>query len=395
MKKIVLFKGGVETQAFFSLQLEKAFKRFGHETFVYDFENEAASAYQLLMFIEKGNTIMITFNFHGICNEEILRDDNGIYIWEGMNIPCYNIVVDHPFYYDRFMPQLPPDYKQISIDKNHQDYLKRFYPHIDCSLFLPLAGTCFDWEEPVMKRIKDRDIEVVFTGSWADPEFWGSYMSSEGPEYEKFYRQVLKQQIDNPSKTFEEIFEPAIRLEAEDTEEITDDLLRETYAHLIHFDMYVRYYYRGRVIRELVDNGIKVVCVGGGWDKLDCMHPENITHIPYVDSAECLRLIRNSKISINVMPWFKRGTHDRIYNSMLNGAVCVTDSSEFLDNQLTDGTNCRVFSLEAIDKVPEIVKELLADETKMQSIADAGYEFASNGQTWEDRALSLKNLIGF
>ena len=38
MKKIVMFIGGIETQAYFSLQMKKAFEEMGHEVCVFDYE---------------------------------------------------------------------------------------------------------------------------------------------------------------------------------------------------------------------------------------------------------------------------------------------------------------------------------------------------------------------
>ena len=405
-KKIILFKGGVETLGFFSQELEKAFRAMGHETFMYDYDREAESAYALLRFLGDGgrDAAVVSFNFHGLCNEDILRDDRNVYIWEEMDIPCYNIVVDHPFYYDRFMHQLPRRYCQISIDGNHRDYMERFYPEVKTGPFLPLAGTDAG---PLLSRagadseregdrvlsIAERPVDVIFTGSWAEPEFWGQYMAEEGPEYEEFYRSILKEQIANPGKTFEEIFEPRIRAEAEDAGEITDELLRETYPHLIHFDMYVRYLFRGEVVRLLAESGIKVVCIGGGWDKLPCGCPENIIHYGYTNSLECLKEIRRAKISLNVMPWFKRGAHDRIFNTMLNGAVCVTDSSEYLDGILKSGENCEMYSLDDLCGAVRAVNSLLADPGRMQEIADNGRRLALEGHTWAHRAQELHELI--
>ena len=108
MKRIVLFKGGIETQGYFSEQLEKAFIEMGHKVLMFDFEREAESSGELLRFIERGNTVMITFNFHAISQDTILMDENHEYIWEAFDIPCYNIVVDHPFYYHGFIGQGPP-----------------------------------------------------------------------------------------------------------------------------------------------------------------------------------------------------------------------------------------------------------------------------------------------
>ena len=389
MKKLVLFKGGTETLGFFSEQMEKEFSRMGYEVFMFDYKKEAESAFRLLRFIERGNTVMLSFNFHGICNEQLLRDESDRYIWEDFDIPCLNIVVDHPFYYDRFMPQLPSDYTQFSVDMGHEDYMKRFYPHVHLGPFLPLAGTELDWEGDETLPMEKRDIDLLFVGSSAAPEFYEQYIKREGPEYEAFYRSVMDEMIKNPHLTFEQVFEPMIRQTAEEGDDITDDMLREAYSHMVHFDMYIRYYYRCELIRILADSGLKIVCVGGGWDRFECKGRENITAHPYCSSIECLRLMRRSRICINVMPWFKRGAHDRIFNTMLNHSVSFTDSSEYLDGILTDKKDCLIYSLSELNMAPDIIKDALDKPKRLQDIADAGYELASSGHTWAHRARFL------
>lgn len=100
-----------------------------------------------------------------------------------------------------------------------------------------------------------------------------------------------------------------------------------------------------------------------------------------------------TKISLNVMPWFKDGAHDRIFNTMLNGAVCLTDSSIYLDGILHDNEDCAIYSLEQMEKLPEIVSSLLADHDLMQRIADGGDRLALAGHTWAHRARVLHELI--
>jgi spore maturation protein CgeB len=100
-------------------------------------------------------------------------------------------------------------------------------------------------------------------------------------------------------------------------------------------------------------------------------------------------LIGDSKISVNVMPWFKRGAHDRIFNSMLNGAVCATDTSMYLDDFISDNENALYYHLKDIDSLPERIGRLLADSELAEHIAAQGYDTAASGHTWERRAYRL------
>jgi spore maturation protein CgeB len=78
---------------------------------------------------------------------------------------------------------------------------------------------------------------------------------------------------------------------------------------------------------------------------------------------------------------------------MLNGAVCLTDSSVYLDGILHDGTDCCIYSLSRMEELPELAGGLLDNPDKMQELADNGYRLASEGHTWAHRAQVLHKLI--
>lgn len=105
-------------------------------------------------------------------------------------------------------------------------------------------------------------------------------------------------------------------------------------------------------------------------------------------------MLGKSKISVNVMPWFKDGAHDRIFNSQLNGAVCISDSSIYLREIFTEGQDILFFRQSDVGEAVRITWELLKDEDRMQQIADAGYRTAAGGHTWGDFAKSLLAFIG-
>ena len=193
-----------------------------------------------------------------------------------------------------------------------------------------------------------------------------------------------------PWRTVEDVAEEHLRRELG---EIPEEELKKAMASLTFIDLYVRYTFRGRAVQELADAGIKVYIFGDGWDRLECKHPENLVLMNNLDSEGCLKKLRQTKLSLNVMPWFKDGAHDRIFNTMLNGAVCLTDSSRYLDDILEDQKNSAVYSLSEMDKLPEIAEALLADTDRMQEIADAGYAVSTSKHTWAHRAETLHRLI--
>lgn len=389
MKKLLFFTGDIETQGYFSLQIAEAMKALGHETFIYDLSKPWESTEKFFRFFEKGNTALINFNFHGMSGEPYFLDENDTLMWEALDIPSYNIVVDHPMYYHHFLDKVPTNYHHISIDKNHEAYVRRFFPEIENGPFLPLAGTKL-YPRKSNVPIVCRKYDVTMVGNYCVPFTFDKYITRIDDEYTAFYHGMIDDLLTHPEKTVEEVAEAHLLTELA---EVPEEELKKAMAALTFIDLYVRYSFRGRAVQELADAGIKVHVFGDGWERLECRHPENLIMMNGLNSEGCLKKLCQTKISLNVMPWFKNGAHDRIFNSMLNGAVCLTDSSIYLDEILHDGRDCRLYSLAEMECLPEIAEELLSDPDRMQEIADGGCELAQAGHTWAHRAETLHNLI--
>lgn len=169
------------------------------------------------------------------------------------------------------------------------------------------------------------------TGNFTPTSFCEPYIHWINDEYAAFYQGIIDDIIAHPHRTVEEV---ALEHCEREMGENTYKDLRMALHRMIFIDIYVRNYWRREAVKVLVDSGIQVDVFGKGWDELTCGHPENMILHPQTTSEECLKAIAASKISLNVMPWFKDGAHDRVFNSILNGTVSVTDTSKYLCGEL-------------------------------------------------------------
>lgn len=405
-KHMIMFKGGVETQEYFSIQLAKTFEKEGFIIYWFDLITCAYSYEMLKRYYERysgDEFVAFTFNFNGIAGEEGLYPEaaDTECFWDANNIQVFNMVVDHPLYYHKYLEIRPKRYIQISIDKNHIKYMRRFFPKIneginDDDVFIPLGGTGINVDNEIIANkkyfaIQERPIDVIFTGNYTPPERFDRYLADMDKYSAAYYKELVEETIKAPCSLFEELNENKLKKEL--SEEVADNELKLMQPNLMYVDLSVRFHFRARVIAALADRGIKVHTFGAGWDLLKCRHPENIIQAGSVDSRCCLDKIFQSKISVNVMPWFKNGAHDRIFNSMLNGAVCVSDDSLYLRQIFEDNVDICFYSLENVDEVAEKVSMLLGDTDKMQSMADKAYEKCISSHTWDVRAGQILNLI--
>ena len=386
MKRIVMVIGGVETLEYFSYQMGKTFEENGFLVFYYDLKNEEQSARTLKKFIRTGETALVTFNFEGLEKEPGVYKEGLGYIWDAYKIPCYNMVADHPYYYHERLRDLPKRYYHISIDRCQEQYFKQFYPEFEHLGFLPLAGT------EIKPSSDERTMDVIMTGNYTPPSFCEPYIHWINEEYAAFYQGIIDDLIAHPHQTVEEV---AMGHCEREMGKVPYEELRIAFSKMIFIDLYVRNYWRGEAVRVLADAGIKVDVFGKGWEELTCSHPENLIIHPQITSYSCLEQLQHAKVSLNVMPWFKDGAHDRVFNSILNGAVCVSDKSKYLCEELAEGEGVCYYDLKNIEELPCIVKNLLQNENKIQDMIHNGRQKVRKKHTWETRANQIIDWLAF
>lgn len=394
-----MFQGGIETLDYFSRQMGREFEACGLSVFYFNLKDTKSSAKRVKKFIRSGETVMLTFNFEGLEREDDIYEPGQGYIWQGYNMPIYNIAADHPyFYHERIMalledeqkrPGLLTMYHHLSIDRNHETYLKRFYPFLQDGGFFPLAGN--ELENDLVNEgfdnklipIKDRKINVLFTGNYTELSFFDRFIHGINKEYAVFYQGIIDDLIANSDKTVEEV---AISHIIDELGPQKDEDLRLPLHKMIFIDMYVRNYFRGKVVSELVDGGTSVTVIGKDWDKLKVKRKELLDIRPQTNSLECVKALRNSKISLNVMPWFKDGAHDRVFNSILNGAVSFSDGSVYQQQELVDGQGIKYYLLNGNLQENNLLSELLSNDRQLQQISDNGIGIVKDKHTWRSRA---------
>ena len=387
IEKVVLIKNAVETLGYFSKQLAVWLRALGLEVYFVDYLCMVDSVEGLYRFAQKGKTAFCTFNFVGISGEEIFIEENGRTIWENYEMPCLNLLVDHPLYYHSKLEHPMSRMKVFCVDREHVTYMRRFYPEVEAD-FLPLAGNVILQEtgEEVncIVPYEKRPYDLVFTGNYTPVEHIYREIETLEEDYKKFYKDIIEDMIDNPTVPIDEMLERHIYRELG---EVSDKEKRAAIAGMVFIDICIRSYFRGEIVKSLAEQGMKVHVFGANWEKLSCKNPECIiSNGREVTSVTCAKAIANAKISLNIMPWFKDGAHDRVFTAMLQKTLSLTDDSRYLREEFSDGNDLVFFSLEEREKLPDKVRDLLAHSKDMMEIAENGYRKAVSKHTWKQRA---------
>ena len=379
--RTVLFYSDVESFNFFADQLEKEFQRRGHEIFIWDLRNPPAenphSTKHFQRFASRKVDLVICFDGIGS------REDNFIQMWNIQQAVVANILMDPPF---RFHPDLlrhPDRYLLFCCDREHVVYVKKYFSaSVPFALFMPHAGVLPE-ESGSMIPFAERKYDILFTATYYRPAAHlkeAEQLCAGSASMSTLLQMIYDKLTQNSDLTMEQavlhiLKQKRISLKTEGLL----SLLRCTPP----IDWAIRMYHRERVVTALAKTGFELYLLGRGWENHPCAGCPNVHHIadriPYHDT---LSYMADARINLNVMPWFKAGTHDRIFNTLLQHSVPLTDPSLWLTQNFTDGEDIAFYDLDHLEQLPAIAARLLTDTERSEAIIQKGYEKTSSNLTW-------------
>lgn len=418
-RKVIIFKGIIDSLDAFAKELGAGFEKEGCDVLLVDVNDLHYFQDDLFNRIDEyaacEDTIVIFFNSIGMLMDGI---DGGNY-WNRSGVICFDILADPPFFYHRAIESDIENVTFICVDEEQSDYINRYYGkdsdyykrngRVRMSLYMPLAGVVsdtymerdlqnnrnkddvdrgisYDFDITAIEAFNNRKYDVIFTGSIRDYEDIDTQIYNLDDTLQDMWDIVLGYICEDTSLTIER----AIRKCMSDYSlRLTDEHVHQIILLFKKMDSVIRAMHRQRVITAIADGGIKIDVFGDGWDflKNKLIHPENLCIHECVSYEESVNIAAQAKISVNVMPWFKTGFHDRIATAMLNGCVSVTDSSSYIDDNYTDGENIVIYKLDNLSELAGNIRTLLENKDNITyKLAMAGKKKAVQADTWHERA---------
>ena len=123
----IFIKGIYDTMDLFSDELITELQKIGHQCHILHMESMDKDLKQFIQLKETGIDAVITFNNLGYN----LGEQQGMNLWDALEIPYVNILMDHPFHYKKPLEEAPKNAIVCCIDRNHVTYIRRFFPDID------------------------------------------------------------------------------------------------------------------------------------------------------------------------------------------------------------------------------------------------------------------------
>ena len=298
--------------------------------------------------------------------------------------PKYNFVLDHPVSFEQHLKEVPGNLTIFTPDRAYAEFARKNYPVNAC--FFPPGGIVREFTE------KKRIYNIAFIGSYYDNSEEIRDALQKMDRNERFLVNRLWLMMRRyPKLASEELL--AMTLEYYDYH-----ISEEEFLNLLHgvrkFVVFMMYRYRLKILKTLMEAGIKVDVFGASWRESPlCRNANFIWHSEDLTTEECLVVWQQSKIALNVMSWHKDAVTERILNSMLQKAVVLTERNPYMEEAFEEGEEVVLYSLDRLEQLPELVTSLLSDEARLSDIAERGCRKALTAHTWDCRAEELLEIL--
>lgn len=353
---------------YFAEQLNLAFRRQGYESQVLDFDDDEPEFTKCLLRNEP--TLFISF-IAFIKQTSLLDLLLPMHKWLFFRLDPIEFSKYAVFPHDKFYVSI--------VDKFECAYTQTFLQP-DHVQFIPHAADPFlTYDENLA-----RPMDVLFCATSYDHKTIEKKINTLEPNERKFIYECIEKFRCDPTIIISQLV-----LECPPS-------LRTKYHSLI--DSYIRAKDRYDLISSIKDAQIHLYGGTGfdskefpvrGWAQILQDQP-NVSFYPGIRFTETIDLMRNSKIVLNSMPFFKNGTHERVFNSLALGALPLTNKNIWFNEHFEDGKELVFYDL---PKVNDQVNDLLANEEKRKEIVREGCKKVLRDHIWDRRADQIINWL--
>ncbi|MBR5968713.1 MAG: glycosyltransferase [Lachnospiraceae bacterium] len=378
MRKLIFTKGTLPALDYFTEQFCAACEQNGWEYTVAEM-GKPLTEQVFASWVTSGEPCLaVIFNNVGLWLK--MGDRN---FWEQHHVPVVNILVDHPRAFYRYLEEPLQDLTFCCIDRNHVEFVRKFYPAADV-VFLPHGGN----REGELIPWAERPIDILLLSSCqAKPEL---YLIDRLPDQgASFYQMVIPALREQDSVTSEAAVQAYLAQTGQEDFPL-EKYLNESYAFTC--ENHARRFYKKNLLRAFSEAGLSVEVYGEHWDDENETYGPGIRLHGRIPARDCNALMPQAKFALNAMPWFRDGSHERVFNAMCNGAIPVTDESLYFREILTEGENALFYDRKHPEAVTARIKALLARPDDGARMAENGRVFAEENATWEVRLKEILEL---
>jgi hypothetical protein len=382
-KTIVLYNGQSQYDVlrYFIKDLALSFKQLGFDVEIVDLLKSSWVEDLERIIKEKDVFFFLSMNAMGA---ELKVGETSLYDY--LNIPLFAFLVDHPMYHINRLNQGVKNLIVSCVDKTHIRFLKTFLNGEYSKVFIPHGASHYHIPAS-LKSMEERNTDILFAGSFTNPDHFRKQWISQGKYIAQLFDTIMERYLYSYGKTLIDIAEDVFNENGIDTEYMNH---YKFWQCLVNVDLYIRNKRRLDIISELSKIGGRIELYGNGWENVQLPN-SSVKLNPSINFDSVQEKIGDSKVVLNILPNFVEGGHERIFTTMLNGAVSLTDSNLFLNYEFKDREDIILYSFgQCLD---DLLGSLLKDEEKLQVIADNGRKKAMEKHTWLTRVEKILETV--
>lgn len=381
----------------FAYELGAALERAGYQV-IYAGKDELTPEFVNSLI---GRTFRGIIGFQNMSFSLKLKD--GRYLYDLIDAPLYEMVFDHPCWYgDEFM-DMPQQVTFLCVDRYYAAYIEKHLGHR--AYFFPPAGekTSFadmTYEKFVSEKSQAVEYPLSFMGTCMDSlDEDMAAIKEKQPSLYPLACQYMERLMAEVRKPQDEVLRELLS----DAEVMDEFFHRDTFFSEEEFVSFcqswaflgkdVVQHRRKQVVQAILDAGIELHVFSDTFAEFK-KYPNLHIH-PGVEYSNVCEVYRESLISLNVMTGHKAGFTERVADIMLNGALCFTEGTEYIDEEFANDHELETFRLtdEDIEAVPGSIMELLDDKERTMQRAYNGMKKSSEEHTWDSRVRRLEEMF--
>lgn len=369
-----------ESKRHFTQKLAEAMGRHGLETLIIDVDQKALEAAAVRDMRAFAPDFTCSFNSFSPITE-------GTFLWDYLAIPHLSLLVD-PSFYSTTLINSP--YSIIScVDRSDCAAVRS--SGFERVFFLPHG---VEKELAPDDRVQ-RTHDVAFLGSCYD--------------YESFRKEWQKQLKPALCRVLEDAADIVFSDETASLGEALVEAWNASQLDPADVDFSLLYYYldnytRGQdrvaLIRAIRDVPVHVfgtlendnTIAKLGWEHYLGKQKNVILH-PAVPFSNSMEVLKRTKVVLNSMPFFRDGSHERIFTGLACGAAIVTSKSRYLREQFNDGEGITFYSSKQRSSAEEQITLWLKDEKQLREEVAHGRARVMKEHTWDQRVQTLLQIL--
>ncbi len=310
------------------------------------------------------------------------------FIWDALETPHVSFLVDPAIYY---LHLTKSDYSVMTfVDRNDDAILasaglntRFFFPH---AVEKSLAEASLETERPY---------DVVLMGSCYDHE---SVRAAWERQYPKPVGRVIEAVIE---RTFAEPKSSFVQILPEEwVKEGLDPKTFDFQTIYTYIDYYLRGYDRLELLKSIKDADVHVFgdifWLEGrnlkGWSQYLSEVPNITVHKP-VPFNQSYEILKRCKICLNSTPFFKNGSHERLFIGLSTGCTVLTSENLYPHEVFGTNKGIEYYRFDQREIVGDLIQDILSDESSRLEKTSIGKEIVKRDHTWDNRAELLLQMM--